>query len=63
MEKLQRRAIIVFKDYRATIPSLYVSRIKSIAIESYTFIKKAIHNFSMKWSSNKNVYAIGIQNN
>ena len=50
MEKLQRRAIrIVFNDYsssykelltRAKIPSLYVSRLKAIAIETYKCIHK-----------------------
>ena len=50
MEKLQRRALrIVFNDYassykelllRAEISSLYVSRIKSIAIESYKCINE-----------------------
>ena len=59
MEKLQRRAIrIVFNDYqssykellsRAKISSLYVSRIKSIVIESFKCIKKLnpefLHDF------------------
>ena len=59
MEKLQRRALrIVFNDYdssyqelllKAKTSSLYVSRIKSIVIESYKCLKKTnpefLHDF------------------
>ena len=55
MEKLQRRALrIVFNDYiapyqqlllKANVNSLYVSRIKSIVIESYKCIKNTNPSF------------------